>query len=458
MAQLGIVRIYPGFSLEIGSSLPEATARMLYEAWRAPGYCVPNAQTYPHQWLWDSCFHALIWTGFHPERGVREVESALAHQLPSGFVPHMTYWQEPESARAFWGRGGTSTITQPPMYGHAVARLGAAGVAVPPTVMQRAAAGLLHLLESRTRTPSGLVAVFHPWETGCDDSPRWCPTDDPEWWRDRGRRLWRDVKHELVRSVRFDDDGTPVDNRGFVIGSVGFSALVAWNARELASVMTGEEPSGGWSNGSSSNRGESNGARSKVKGSDASGRSERTARRLRVGADRLARAVAGRWDRSLATWTDEPVSWGALSSHSELPDPDPAVRTLDAMLALLIDHRADAVAELADGGGFNAGFGPRGVHRDEPGYDPDTYWRGPAWPQLGYLIWVALARAGSAPEAEQVRSALASGADRSGLAEFWNPDTGVGRGARPQTWTGLGLVAERAAPGLALETTAPGIA
>ena len=29
--------------------------------WRADGHTVPNADVYPWQWLWDSCFHALIW-------------------------------------------------------------------------------------------------------------------------------------------------------------------------------------------------------------------------------------------------------------------------------------------------------------------------------------------------------------------------------------------------------------
>lgn len=429
MAQLGTVRIYPGFLVETGSSLAEATSQILHDAWRSPGFCVPNPDTYPHQWLWDSCFHALVWAEFSPERAVGELESALAHQLPSGFVPHMTYWRRSESARGFWGRGGTSTITQPPMYGHAVSRLAAAGVPVPPSLLKRAAAGLLHLLEGRLRTPSGLVGALHPWETGWDDSLRWCPTDDPEWWRDRGRELWRTVKHRLVDALEFGDDGTPVDCRDFVVGSVGFSALVAWNARELASLMAVEGPN------------------DEVPTGDTAGEIAETARRLEAGAEQLADAVAGRWDESLGTWLDEPLVQSALTSQPGLGGLDPSARTLEAMLALLVDHRAGAVSQLSDGAGFDAPFGPRGAHRDQSGYDPDTYWRGPAWPQLGYLIWTALVRCGSATEAERVRAALERGAAQSKLAEFWNPDTGAGCGARPQTWAGLGLVAQRAVSG-----------
>ena len=33
-----------------------------------------------------------------------------------------------------------------------------------------------------------------------------------------------------------------------------------------------------------------------------------------------------------------------------------------------------------------------------------------------------------------------AGAGASGLAEYWNPDTGAGLGAIPQSWSGLALV------------------
>ncbi len=45
------------------------------------------------------------------------------------------------------------------------------------------------------------------------------------------------------------------------------------------------------------------------------------------------------------------------------------------------------------------------------------------------------------PEAEQLAHWLVAGATQSGLAEHWNPETGAGLGARPQSWTGLALLA-----------------
>ena len=114
------------------------------------------------------------------------------------------------------------------------------------------------------------------------------------------------------------------------------------------------------------------------------------------------------------------------------------------MLALLVDPRPEMFDQLVDPEAFGAPFGPRGVHRDEASYEPDQYWRGPAWPQLTYLLWCAAGRAerngviGSAV-ARTLASGLVDGARRSGLAEYWNPDTGEGRGAAPQSWAGLAV-------------------
>ena len=106
-----------------GDTLSAVEAHALLERhWRPPGFCVPNATTYPWQWLWDSCFHAVCWAHLgEGGRAVAELGNVLAHQAPNGFVPHLTYWDGSGVHAEFWGRPGTSSITQPPMYGHAVA-------------------------------------------------------------------------------------------------------------------------------------------------------------------------------------------------------------------------------------------------------------------------------------------------------------------------------------------------
>lgn len=376
-----------------------ATAIAVLDAhWQPDGYAVPNADTYPHQWLWDSCFHAVVWARCgHPDRAVAELHSALAHQGPDGFVPHMTYWSDPQAAAGFWGRPSTSCITQPPMYGHAVAELAAAGVAVPSQVVDAAAAGLGFLLGARRAGGAGGVRVVHPWETGCDDSPRWDRWCAGTW----TPQSWRQAKGDLVAAVAGPGRRGPTHSPAMDVEPAGFSALVAYNARQLAGTGLC---------------------------------SPAVATSLATAADEVAAALADRWVPQLATWAD--------TDHTGAPTSQ--VRTLDAVLgALVVDDDAQCAAALAtvtDPDAFAGRFGPAGVHRREPAFDPDRYWRGPAWPQLGYLVWLAARRAADHTTADAVAAATAAGAVASGWAEFWNPDSAVGHGASPQSWTGLAAV------------------
>lgn len=364
--------------------LRTAVAEVMARHWRPGGYTVPNGGVYPWQWLWDSCFHSLIWAELgDADRAVAELASALALQDEDGFVPHMTYHGDPEARAGFWGRVGTSSITQPPVFGHAVAALTRRGIEVPREVVERAGRGLRFLLERRARSAGGLVTVVHPWETGCDDSPRWDGACSGGWTAPR----WYDLKGELLATVERSPGGAPLANPAFAVGPAGFNAVVAFAARELAGV-TGDD-------------------------------------HLRAGADELAGALGARWDPGLATWADDG------------PWPSGRVRTADALLpALVVDGGLDP---LGDPAGLGGAFGPAGTDRREPAYDPTGYWRGPVWPQVTYLLWLAARRQGH-PLAATLAEGLVAGATRSGLAEYWHPDTGEGLGAIPQSWAGLALL------------------
>jgi hypothetical protein len=272
------------------------------------------------------------------------------------------------------------------MYGHAVAELVRLGIHPGEEVVVRAGRGLAFLLHRRRRTPAGLVELCHPWESGCDDSPRWddaMPGLSPE-----ERFEW---KGALVASIERAPGGAPLHNPRFTVGSTGFSALVAWNALELVTV-TGDE-------------------------------------RLAAAARELAEAVDERWDPAIATWVDD----GATVTGSG------RVRTLDALLPALLHPRPEVFAELLDPGAYAAPCGPRGVHAGEPTFDPVAYWRGSAWPQLAYLLWLAATSSGSDDARSALLRSTLTGVDRSGYAEHWVADTGAPLGAVPQSWSTLVL-------------------
>jgi hypothetical protein len=400
-------------TLPTGDPLTERARQVLRANWRPEGYTVPNATVYPHQWLWDSCFHAVAWAALgEPDRARRELAAVFDAQGADGFVPHVRYWTVPDQHRQLWGRAGASTVTQPPMYGHALAELARRGVDVADEVVDRAWAGLTHLLTRRPR-PGGGVGLVHPWESGCDHSPRWdawCPGGF-----DEGR--WFDVKGRLVDVTVRTREGTPVHNPAFTVASAGFDALVVFNCWELHAVRP--EPA------------------------------------VEVLADEVAESLVDRWDASRRTWVDvvdaddERARPFVAGDAERFTTTSGGVRTLDALLGVLVDPRhevADAVfAELRDPAAHGAPFGPTGVHRDEPSFEAGRYWRGAAWPQLTYLLWVAARARGRVDDADWLAGRLRLGAVASGFAEYWHPDDGTGRGAAPQSWTALAAVVDRPA-------------
>jgi hypothetical protein len=342
--------------------LSERVRAVMEAHWQPEGYTVPNAVAYPFAWLWDSCFHAVIWAALGDDtRALAELAHVFRCQDErTGFVPHIDYQRDPDHLRDFWGQSGASTITQPPMYGHTIVELRRRGIAVPDEVVERAVLGVQYFLRDR-RHRSGLVAVTHPWETGCDDSPRF-----DHWGADDVTR-WYAVKGALV---------TAPEVGAFDCAPVSLTALVAWNGALLD-----------------------------------------------IDTDDLVAALAARWDVGARTWVD-----AGASEHSS-----GRARTLEALLPLLVIDQPGAIEQVTDPSAYGAPYGPRGVHRAEPSFGARRYWRGPVWPQLAYLLWLA----GADIAETTVRGALVSG-----LAEYWDADDGTGLGAIPQSWSGLALLME----------------
>ena len=375
-----------------------AEVRALLEAhWdEERGYCVPNPTTYPHLWLWDSCFHAIVWAHLGDQRAVTELEATLAGQLPGGLVPHMRYGGEPPDT--FLGPlRETSSLTQPPMFGHAIRVVQQCGMRVPHRTLEQARRGLEWLWENR-RTDDGLLFVVHPWEAGNDHSPRWddwgAPGRTPADYDRAARTAWN---KEVMHDVAFSDDGAAAWSSRFVACPAGFNAYAAFNLSELGDALDDDE--------------------------------------LRGWARQLADAIdAQLWAPDERLWVDAPVVGGG-----------PSVRTpiSDGIMAALVtrdrDKAGSALDQLEEPDRFAAPFGPANVARSHPAYDPGMYWRGAAWPNLNYLLWLALRRWDRAAPAQMLAELTWAGARTSGWSEYWDAETGAGRGARPQSWTGLVL-------------------
>src|SRR5215211_2840382 len=141
---------------------------------------------YPHQWSWDSAFIAIGLSRLDTRRAARELLTLFEHQWKNGKVPHIVFNPEAPPESYFPGAAHsppyTSCLCQPPV--HAIAALRILESAADEGERAEASAFLReiypklfgwhrYLATARDPEGSGLVTIYHPWESGTDNSPRW---------------------------------------------------------------------------------------------------------------------------------------------------------------------------------------------------------------------------------------------------------------------------------------------
>jgi glucosylglycerate hydrolase len=152
---------------------------------------------YPHQWSWDAAFNAIGLATVDLPRARLELDSLFAGQWRNGMVPHIVfdpaadgYWPGPaqwqcaqfnEDAPA---APATSGIIDPPVHAIAVDRILAVAAAKGGPEHELTLGWAAHLYpkllawhrflaRDRTDKSTGLITLFHGWESGTDNSPRW---------------------------------------------------------------------------------------------------------------------------------------------------------------------------------------------------------------------------------------------------------------------------------------------
>ena len=183
------------------SSLDEMTAAAIEVLRRNDlgGWTKAAPRLYPHQWSWDSAFIAIGLAHVDTARAAQELRSLFAAQWATGLLPHIVFNPDvpPESYypdAECWNVANlsadvpagklTSGLIQPPVHAIAAWRIrevaerrsaadGAAADAFLREIYPRLFAWHRYLLTARDPEASGLVTIYHPWESGLDNSPRW---------------------------------------------------------------------------------------------------------------------------------------------------------------------------------------------------------------------------------------------------------------------------------------------
>ena len=364
-------------------------------------YSRPSPGHYHWQWYWDSCFHAIVWRRFAPERAELELRSLLAGGDEDGFIPHTIFWDRPVDWRRRWTYNitsrdapATSTI-QPPLLTWAW-RIAVGDPAAEPAIARH------HrwLEANRDLDGDGLLWITQPDESGLDSSPKF----DPVW----GRRAHANPGFVCLirRNRRLGWDARRVlDAGGPLLCEVVVNVL--WGLSRLA-----------------------------------------------LGEPSITPALVDRlWDERRGLFCD--LARGKVARAGELDpigsDHRAGVSTWASLAPLALPDLPEEIGRrlveehLLDQRRYWTPVAPPSVSVEEQSFEPRAwrglltrrYWRGPTWVNSAWLLWLGLLRLGYRAEADQLARTLCSVYAREGSREFYDPFTGDGLGATEFGWSAL---------------------
>jgi len=400
---------------------------------------LPSPRLYPHQWSWDSAFVAIGNAVRASERARTELEALFGAQWANGLLPHIVF--RPDTAAYFPGPGTwrtdvsphaprdrqTSGIVQPPV--HATAAWRVHELAPDPEassewlgrLFPRLAAWHDYLYGERDAEGDGLVAIRHPWESGMDDSPAWdapldaiaiepgavppYPRTDLTMARAEERPTAGAYDHyvhlvELFKRCRYDEREIRARSP-FLVEDPCFNALLVASGEDLARIAgaVGED------------------------GTRFREQAELTARQVntRLWNDALHAYVP--YDRVARRQIVVPVAGGFVPLFAGIPN---------AGRAQLMSRQLDSSHFWPHGG---AGWPIPSCDRLSPTFAPTSYWRGPVWVNVNWLIARGLRRYRFAAYAEAIESATLRLVAEAGFMEYFDPLNGDGLGSDQFAWS-----------------------
>jgi hypothetical protein len=407
------------------------------------GWTKPAPGLYPHQWSWDSAFIAIGLAHLDSRRAARELSTLFDHQWVTGKVPHIVFDPKAPPGSYFpgadhWARVAapvppyTSGLCQPPVHAIAVSRIWETARGGREAAFARAFLCEIYpklfswhryLATSRDPEESGLVTIYHPWESGTDNSPRWNAALAAVKIGDMAPYARCDLKHvadasqrpadadyniylwlvESIKRAGYDEDAIR-RSHPFLVKDVLFSAILVAANEALLEIA------------------------------EVAGAPEEERAQIQGWIERGQQGLEGRWNPELGLYLD----------HDVRADEPLRVRTVAGFAPLIAGHlspeRLETLLGTLDSPAFAGHPGlrwplPPSTSPEDPGFDPCSYWRGPAWPVINWLLWWSLLRTGESERAERLRrAALAQLAD-GGFGEYFDPFTGRSLGSADQSWT-----------------------
>jgi glycogen debranching enzyme len=383
---------------------------------RSFDFVCPSNVTYPFQWLWDSCFHAIALTHVDVKLAQQELLCLLQAAQPDGFIPHMILWEREkyiDKVRYYsiaLMNDYLTAISQPPVLAQAVERVYDAGHddAFLAGVLPRVKAYYRWWIRDRDPDHDALVAIIQPDESGLDALPAYdallkMTTVDRAGLRAAMQRLfaaYAPLRHDPAALIAADV---------FVVEDLLTNCAYAQGLRALARLCR---------------------VRSEM--NDAAEFDQLAARVERALVDKC-------YDARRGIFFD-------LLGNAEKPS---GVVTVTSLLPLMLDHLDPAIAKrlveehLRNPNEFWLPYPVPSVAANEPSFDPeaktDLLWRGSTWVNMNWFLVGGLRRHGYGDIADELAARTLAMVARSGFREYYSPYSGVGYGAPNFGWSTLVL-------------------
>lgn len=393
--------------------------QILRKNWK-DGFTVPTNRLYPFQWNWDSGFTALGQCHFDLDFAIRELRSLFSAQWKNGMIPHIVFHSENEKTyfpnHDFWeskvNKGApqkpkSSGITQPAVHGFVLERLlqqfpkNEKVIALAKELFPKIVHSHRWFYQYRDPEREGLTFIFHPWESGRDNSPIWDDSMDrivvdknelPPYERKDTSIASSDERPtsyqydryvyllELGKKYKYEQRGI-FEESPFLIQDTLMNAVLIKSNESLIRI-------------------------GKQFGFDTGEIEEWQQQAKPKYAEKL-------WNEDLETFTAFDLRINAQVKHKEI----------GGIAALHGGIPNSRQAELLKN--YLLNLHDRGFYTcpsfdvDSPLFDSKRYWRGPIWPQMNWMIYQGLKSYGFEKTAEIVKSDLIELVSNLGFYEYF---------------------------------------
>jgi glycogen debranching enzyme len=400
--------------------LKERARKLILQNYAATNgsYICPNVRHHKDQWLWDSCFHAIVCV----ELGLKnlaknEIEKLLKWQQKNGWIPHQIYKSPKRKLsdleRPLYKKEHQrfhSSITQPPVMAQAVEAIN--DPAWTQKILHSLTKFYLYFPEKQDPDNDGLISICHPCESGRDTSA------ELDFFKPHFKKPFRIFNillfHLFLYWLEFNYKkvGWDIDKIWkkdlFNVEDLMFHCIWVDGLRSLERLIRAHGPDVFFLN----------------------------ERERGLNKDELSEYIKKLADRSEKMvyelcWDEKDKIFYSLDSKNQKIKKV----TVSNLFPLILDnipqkmHRA-LVDHLKNPEEFWTPYPIPSLTKNDPDFDPDSgfycNWRGPIWINMNWFIIRGLVKHGYRDIAKEITEKTLKMVEKEGFREFYNPLTGQG--------------------------------